>query len=106
MHALMRIVDSRKLSDGARYRWMVFSRILAAAMGGFLIANLSVPLVTALFPGRGILATYSGMLFSYVVWLIVILWVFSASSATRAWIGAAGTALALSVLALLSKSWS
>ncbi len=103
MPALMKIPGSRTLSDGARHRWAVFSRVLAAAVGGFLIAGLSVPVITGILPGPNELATYGAMLFSFTVWLIAVLWVFTAASATRAWVGTAATVIALALLALLLK---
>lgn len=101
--ALMKISGFRTLSDAARYRWAVLSRVLAATVGGFMIAGLSVPVITGLLPGPNELATYGAMLLSFTVWLIAVLWVFTASNATRAWAGTTATIIALAMLALLLK---
>lgn len=80
---------------------MVLSRIVAAGAGGFLIASLSVPVLTRLFSASGALAAYSAMMFSFIVWLIFILWAFSTAKLKRVWLGTAGTIVALALLALL-----
>lgn len=101
--SFMKTLGLHTLSDDARYRWMVFSRVLAATVGGFLIANLSVPVLAGLFSGQGVLATYSAMLLSFVVWLIAIIWVFSAATLKRVWTGTTGAIIVLALLALLLK---
>lgn len=103
MSALMKIPVLHTLSNGARRRWAVFCRVLAAAVGGFVIAGLSVPVITGLLPGSNELATYSAMLFSFTVWLIIVLWVFTTASATRAWAGTAAIIIVLALLALILK---
>ncbi|WP_031569249.1 hypothetical protein [Rheinheimera texasensis] len=65
-----------KNDDLTRSRWMVFIRCVLAAAGGFLVANLSVAMVGLLFTDTQALATYSAMLFSFTVWLLVVLLVF------------------------------
>ena len=65
-----------KNDDVTRYRWMVFIRCVLAAAGGFLVANLSVAVFGLLFSDTQALATYTAMLFSFTVWLLVVLMVF------------------------------
>lgn len=65
-------------SETQRYRWMVFARCLLAIIAGFTIATLTVPTVAYLLPESLAMATYTGMLLSFIVWLCYILYVFSA----------------------------
>lgn len=72
------------LSDIVKYRWMVFGRCFLAAVGGFSIASFSVPLI-ALSSEQKALATYTGLIISFIMWLLIIIYVFSVKSAIKAW---------------------
>jgi hypothetical protein len=70
-------------------RWAVFSRILAATLGGYALATSS-----ALFIGQLLLssagkyqAIHIGLLLSFLVYACAAMWVFSVSSAAKSWIG-------------------
>ena len=70
-------------------RWAVFSRILAAILGGYALATSC-----ALFIGQLLLsnagkyqAIHIGLLLSFLVYACAAMWVFSLSNATKAWIG-------------------
>jgi len=70
-------------------RWTVFSRSLAAILGGYALATSS-----ALFIGQLLLssagkyqAIHIGLLLSFLVYACAAMWVFSVSNATKAWIG-------------------
>jgi len=70
-------------------RWAVFSRILAATLGGYALATSS-----ALFIGQLLLssagkyqAIHIGLLLTFLVYACAAMWVFSVSNATKAWIG-------------------
>lgn len=81
------------------YRLQVFSRIVAATVGGYALASAATVLLTLLWPlpkGQAVLA--ANML-SFVWYTIAVMWVFSTKSATRAWIG---MLLPSAVIALLS----
>lgn len=67
-------------NDLTRYRWMILTRCMLAAVGGFLVANLSVAVIGLLFSDFQALATYSAILFSFTVWLFVVLLVFTLHS--------------------------
>ena len=56
-------------SDIVKYRWMVFGRCFLAAVGGFLIASISVSLI-ALSSEQKALATYTGLIISFIMWLL------------------------------------
>jgi hypothetical protein len=70
-------------------RWWVFSRILAATFGGYILATSST-----LFFGQLLLqsagkyqALHTGMLLSFLIYACAAMWVFSTVTAKRAWLG-------------------
>jgi hypothetical protein len=70
-------------------RWWVFSRILAATFGGYILATSS-----ALFFGQLLLlstdkyqALHTGMLLSFLIYACAAMCVFSTFTAKRAWLG-------------------
>ena len=81
----------------ASYRWGVASRIIAAVLGGYVLAALSSVSLAWLLPMARGEAVVSGMMLSFLVYLVAVLWCFSCRSAGRAWLGLAtpGVALAL-----------
>lgn len=77
--------------SAARYRCMVASRALAAALGGYALASLftavlavGLPRVSDTSPASALL---TATLLSFVVYAAVVVWAFSARSALRAWAG-------------------
>lgn len=88
-----------------RYRWQVFCRCCLAIVGGYLIANLSIPVITLLTPQRLALATYSALLLSFVLWLIAIMAIFSMKTLKKATLLTAGTLLFMTIAMLLLKWW-
>ena len=77
----------------------VFPRVVAAVIGGYLLANLVAILLSYLL-GSHADAVITGMLVSYLIYAGIVLWVFAASTARRAWIGIAIPSLICSVLIL------
>jgi hypothetical protein len=78
-----------------RYRFAVASRIVAAAVGGYVLAALaSICLAWSLPLGRPE-AVVSSMMLAFVVYLVVVLWCFACRSAWRAWAGIALPGLVL-----------
>lgn len=70
-------------------RWTVFSRILAAIFGGYALATSN-----AIFIGQLLLssvgkyqAIHIGLLLTFIVYACAAMWVFSVSSASKAWLG-------------------
>ena len=70
-------------------RWAVFSRVLAATFGGYVLAISS-----SLFIGQLLLnavgkyqAIHIGLMFTFIVYACAAMWVFSVSSAGKAWLG-------------------
>jgi len=87
----------------ARYRWTVGWRVFLASVGGFLIANLSVPVLVLFADEQRALTTYSATLFSFVVWLAVIMLVFSLSKTLHATLLVLGALLLMSGVVLLAQ---
>ena len=75
----------------ARYRWMVASRILAGAVGGYVLASLFTAVLALLLPRVSDTGAASAVLtatmLSFAVYAGAVVWVFSTRSALRAWAG-------------------
>lgn len=74
----------------ARYRWMIFGRVLAASVGGYVVSSLCSAVLALLLPvvfgasrAEGVLI---GTLLSFVFYTCIALWVFAVRSATRVWV--------------------
>lgn len=81
------------------YRLQVLSRIVAATLGGYALASGAMVLLTLLWPlpkGQAVLAS---TMLSFVWYTLAVIWVFSTTSATRAW---AGMVLPAALLWLIS----
>lgn len=93
------------LTDAARYRLGVASRVLAAAIGGYalmsaLMVLLALPLSWWWPMPRGqavLVTTYIG----FLLYIPILLWVFHTRSAARAW----GWLLLWTALASLACGW-
>lgn len=85
-------------------RWLpLLSRIAAAIGGGYALAALTSVAALAL-PLTTTEAVTTGMLLSFLVYAGVVIWVFAARSATRAWAGLLLAALPLLLAAV--RVWS
>lgn len=74
------------------YRLSVFSRILAAALGGYVLMNIvnvaiafTLPLLINSIGSRS--AFLAGIQGGFLVYTLTIIWVFAARTATWAWLG-------------------
>ena len=70
-------------------RWPVLSRMLAAIFGGYALATS-----TSLFISQILLhavgkyqAIHIGLMLTFIVYVCAAMWVFSVSSASKAWLG-------------------
>lgn len=79
----------RSLSASARYRWAVFSRVAAAGVGGYALTALWVVLLALLWPLPRAEAVGAATMTGFLVYAVVVIWVFTARSALRAWFGVA-----------------
>lgn len=90
-----------------RYRWQVFSRVLAAALGGYALTSLiMIALSQLLARAFGMLpaaAVLSATLAGFMVYAVIVCWVFSTRSAARAWLGVALPSLMLGALLLICR---
>ncbi len=86
-----------------RYRLGVASRAVAAIVGGYALSALVATVSAIYFPGTRAEAAIFGMLISFVIYTLAVMWVFAVRSALRAWLGLLLPAipLALAVLAHL-----
>lgn len=93
------------LTDKARHRWSVLSRVLAAAVGGYALTVLLTMAVSLVLSALGValpeavLATSTA---SFLVHAAIIMATFHARSAARAWAWlASASALSTMVTSLL-----
>lgn len=75
----------KRQSMTPRYRLAVTSRIIAALVGGYLVAYASTALLTVVLPMSRINRVVTASLLSFVVWAVMAIWVFAARSAWRGW---------------------
>lgn len=87
------------LSTSARYRWAVFSRVIAAAVGGYALTSAAIVLLALVWPLPRAQAVGAATLVGFAIYAIAVIWVFSTRSAWRAWFG---MALPTAVFALLA----
>lgn len=97
----------RGAPGGRSYRLQVASRVAAAVVGGYALAALATAVLALLLPRCGALshtdAVLTSSLASFALYAGAVLWVFSARSAARAWLGLALPALALGSTLLLLR---
>lgn len=72
------------LSADTRYRLSVASRVLAAIVGGYLLAAAIRLLLTLISPVES--AGMSAKLAIFAIHTAILLWAFHTRSATRAWV--------------------
>lgn len=78
----------------------LISRIVAAILGGYALAALASVAALAL-PMSKPQAVLTGMLASFLIYTVAVIWVFAVHSAKRAWAGLLLAALPL----LLATAW-
>ncbi|MCO7513672.1 DUF3649 domain-containing protein [Pseudomonas guariconensis] len=69
------------------YRLAVTSRSLAALLGGYLLASMASVCISLLAPMRQVDAALTGMMLSFLFYLLAFIWCFACRSAARAWLG-------------------
>jgi len=88
---------SKRIGVPVSYRLAVASRIVAAALGGYVLAALASISLAWILPLARPEAVVSSMMLAFIVYLIVVLWCFACRSAWRAWAGIALPTLLLAV---------
>lgn len=88
-----------------RDRLGVASRVVAAALGGYVLSALVATVLAIHLPGGRAEAAVTGMLVSFWIYALAVMWVFAVRSAARAWLGLllAGAPLAVLVLLHLAR---
>jgi len=85
------------------YRWAVFSRALAAVLGGYALASAAAACLAVWLPLPRSDAVITGLMVSFVVYAIAVIWVFATRNAYRAWVGVLVPTAVLSVLFVLQR---
>jgi len=82
------------VEESARYRWMVVSRLLAGFIAGYLVASLGAIVLALLLPLLSDTSQAEALLianmWSFVFYGVIVIWVFTTRSASRAWMGVLG----------------
>ncbi|MFV0675142.1 DUF3649 domain-containing protein [Variovorax sp. tm] len=93
------------MTAGVRHRLGVALRAVAAIAGGYGVAALSSVVLALCLPAAFGMArseaTMTGLLASFAVFALSVMWVFAARTAFRAWSGLAVAAAVLGALLLL-----
>ena len=92
----------RKASFPLSYRLAVTSRLLAAVVGGYMLASLASVCLTLWLPISRADAVVSDMLSSFVFYLLAVIWCFACRTAARAWFGVLVPSAILATLAGLA----
>ena len=80
------------------YRLAVASRSLAALLGGYLLASMASVCIALLAPLPRVDAVLTGMMLSFVFYLLAFIWCFACRSAWRAWLGMLLPSLVLALI--------
>ncbi|AIS14872.1 hypothetical protein JM49_25335 [Pseudomonas chlororaphis subsp. aurantiaca] len=91
-------MKSKVATNPSSYRLAVTSRVLAAVFGGYLLAALSSVCMTLLLPVSRADAVVSGMMTSFLFYLVAVLWCFACRTAWQAWLGLLLPALGLAAI--------
>ncbi|WP_201194749.1 DUF3649 domain-containing protein [Pseudomonas fluorescens] len=69
------------------YRLAVASRVLAAVLGGYIVAALASVSLSSWVPMARADAVVTGMMASFLAYLGAVIWCFACRTAGRAWLG-------------------
>ncbi|MBA1229609.1 DUF3649 domain-containing protein [Pseudomonas viridiflava] len=69
------------------YRLAVASRALAAIFAGYLLASIISMCITQWLPMPRAEAVVTGMMLSFLVYMVAVLWCFACRTALQAWVG-------------------
>lgn len=84
------------------YRLAVTSRVLAAVLGGYIVAALASVSLSLWVPMARVDAVVTGMMTSFLAYLGAVIWCFACRTALRAWLGLAVPSLILAAVAGLA----
>jgi hypothetical protein len=94
---------STSMSEQARYRWAVTSRVVAAVLGGYALISALTLLLALVWPLPQAQALMASTMLSFAVYTVVVIWVFAARSLSRIWIGLVAGTLVATLLCLLLR---
>ena len=83
------------------YRLGVASRTVAAIVGGYTLSALVATVSAIYFPATRTEAAIFGMLASFVIYTVAVMWVFAVRTALRAWLGLLLASLPLGMAVLV-----
>lgn len=90
-------------------RWAIFSQLLAACLGGYVLSSLAMSLLALLLssiegsnPANSVLIA---TLLSFLLYPVIVILVFSTRSALRAWVWLGVAALLMAALLKLLMSY-
>jgi hypothetical protein len=90
------------ISEVARYRWMVTSRVLAAVVGGYALTSAATVLFALIWPLPRAEAVAASTLLSFALYASVIVWIFAVRRLRTVWLGLiCATAVCLTLCWLL-----
>lgn len=75
------------LTDTARYRWRVASRVLAAVVGGYALTSAVTVLLALLWPLPKAEAVLASSMLSFALYAGVLVWIFAARRLRVVWLG-------------------
>ena len=81
----------------------VVSRAIAAVVGGYALASATAVCLALILPMARSEAVLTGTMVSFVAYVCVVIWAFSAASAARAWTGLLLAAGALGIGLLIHR---
>jgi len=84
------------------YRLAVTSRVLAAVVGGYVVAALASVSLSLWLPMARAEAVVTGMMTSFLAYLVAVLWCFACRSAWQAWLGMVVPSLVLGAISALA----
>ncbi|MEG0636463.1 MAG: DUF3649 domain-containing protein [Pseudomonas sp.] len=80
-------MNSKAAGLPLNYRLAVTSRCLAALLGGYLLAAMASVCITLLAPMPKAEAVITGMMLSFLFYLVAFLWCFACRTTAHAWLG-------------------
>lgn len=91
---------------GARHRWSVASRVLAAVVGGYIVTSLMTLALTLALTWIGTSqaeALMASTIASFLVYAAIVMAAFHVRTASRAWMGLVLAAIPCGAIIALSK---
>lgn len=98
-------LENLNLNENLLYRLQVLCRVVLASIVGFAIVNLAAAVIGLIFTSQQAVATYSGMLLSFMLWLIFIIAIFTIKKTRHTVLLSGILVVALSAVVYGLKQW-